>query len=72
MIDQSHNLKPKIEATIQAVNMAQELWTKAALVDVAKLRKAQAKGDIVECGAGVKGGVFNRRDNDAARVAETA
>ena len=48
MIDQSHNLKPKIEATIQTVSMAQELWTKAALVDVTKLRKAQAKGNIVD------------------------
>ncbi len=48
MIDQSHNLKPKIEATIQTVLMAQELWTKASLVDAAKLRKAQAKGDIVD------------------------
>jgi L-rhamnose isomerase/sugar isomerase len=47
MIDQCHNLKPKIEAMIQTVVMAQELWAKAALVDHAKLRKAQVKGDIV-------------------------
>jgi L-rhamnose isomerase/sugar isomerase len=29
MIDQSHNLKGKIEATIQTVNMAQELFARA-------------------------------------------
>ena len=33
MIDQSHNLKGKIEAMIQTVDMAQELYAKAALVD---------------------------------------
>jgi len=33
MIDQSHNLKGKIEATVQTVVTAQELWLKAALVD---------------------------------------
>ena len=33
MIDQSHNLKGKIEAMVQTVVAAQELWLKAALVD---------------------------------------
>ena len=33
MVDQSHNLKGKIEAMIQTVRTAQELWAKAALVD---------------------------------------
>ena len=33
MVDQSHNLKGKIEAMIQTVRTAQELWVKAALVD---------------------------------------
>src|SRR5690606_7085407 len=33
MIDQSHNLKPKIEEMIQTVCTAQELYLKAALVD---------------------------------------
>jgi L-rhamnose isomerase/sugar isomerase len=47
MIDQSHNEKPKIEATIQTVVMAQELFAKAALVDHDKLRRAQAKNDVV-------------------------
>ncbi len=33
MVDQSHNLKGKIEAMVQTVRTAQELWVKAALVD---------------------------------------
>ena len=47
MIDQSHNEKPKIEATIQTVVMAQELFVKAALVDHDALRKYQAAHDVV-------------------------
>src|SRR3954468_2418481 len=37
MVDQSHNLKGKIEAMIQTVNMAQQLFAKAALVDHRRL-----------------------------------
>ncbi len=48
MIDQSHNLKPKIEAMLQTALTAQELFAKACLVDHAKLSAAQAKMDIVE------------------------
>ncbi|MCW1913413.1 TIM barrel protein [Luteolibacter sp. GHJ8] len=48
MIDQSHNLKPKIEAMIQTVCTAQELYAKAALVDHAALQQAQRKGNIVD------------------------
>lgn len=47
MIDQSHNLKLKIEATIQTVSAAQELYAKAALVDHEALRQAQSATDIV-------------------------
>ncbi|MEZ5278720.1 MAG: TIM barrel protein [Opitutaceae bacterium] len=47
MVDQSHNLKPKIEAMIQTVMTAQELWSKAALVDHRKLRVLQNRGDII-------------------------
>jgi len=47
MIDQSHNLKGKIEAMIQTVTVAQELFCKAALVDRAALATAQASTDIV-------------------------
>src|SRR6185369_15405152 len=40
MIDQSHNLKGKIEAMIQTVTTAMELYAKAALVDHVKLAAA--------------------------------
>jgi len=48
MIDQCHNEKPKIEATIQTVVMAQELYAKAALVDHDALRRAQASNNVVD------------------------
>jgi len=47
-IDQSHNLKGKIEAMIQTVNMAQELFAKACLVDYRRLSQAQKKSELVE------------------------
>ena len=47
MIDQSHNLKPKIAAMVQTVCEAQKLFAKAHLVDRAALAKAQSQRDIV-------------------------
>lgn len=47
MIDQSHNLKPKIEAMIQTVMTAQEHFAKALLVDHAALAAARAQDDVV-------------------------
>jgi L-rhamnose isomerase/sugar isomerase len=47
MIDQSHNLKGKIEAMIQTVMIAQELYAKAALVDHPGLASAQSRMDLV-------------------------
>jgi len=47
MVDQSHNLKGKIEAMIQTVAMAQELFSKAALVDEEKLAFAQKQCDLM-------------------------
>ena len=47
MVDQSHNLKGKIEAMIQTVCIAQELFSKAALVDEERLAAAQKKCDLV-------------------------
>ena len=58
MIDQSHNLKPKIEAMIQTVEIAQELYLKACLVDRAKLRDAQRKCDIVSAEEILRGAFF--------------
>jgi L-rhamnose isomerase / sugar isomerase len=47
MIDQSHNLKGKMEAMVQTVITAQELFAKAALVDEKLLTEAQSKAEIV-------------------------
>jgi len=47
MIDQSHNLKGKIEASVQTVVTAQELWLKAALIDRKQLAVHQQSCDIV-------------------------
>jgi L-rhamnose isomerase / sugar isomerase len=47
MIDQSHNLKGKIEATVQTVVTAQELWLKAALVNREELALYQQSCDLV-------------------------
>jgi L-rhamnose isomerase/sugar isomerase len=47
MVDQSHNLKGKIEAMIQTVVMAQQLFAKAALVDEKKLAAAQESCALV-------------------------
>jgi L-rhamnose isomerase / sugar isomerase len=48
MVDQSHNLKGKIEAMIQTVTMAQQLYAKAAVVDEEKLAAAQKSCDLVQ------------------------
>ena len=48
MIDQSHNLKGKIEAMIQTVTTAMELYAKAALVDHAKLAACQTSCSLVD------------------------
>lgn len=48
MIDQSHNLKPKMEAMVQSVIAAQELFAKAALVDREALATLQDECRLVE------------------------
>ena len=48
MIDQSHNLKGKIEAMIQTVTTAMELFAKAALVDHEKLADSQTRCALVD------------------------
>ncbi|MBB5326542.1 TIM barrel protein [Tunturiibacter gelidoferens] len=48
MIDQSHNLKGKIEAMVQTVVTAQEIYAKAALVDRARLAELQQECHLVE------------------------
>jgi len=48
MIDQSHNLKGKVEAMVQTVVTAQELYAKASLIDQAKLAELQDKCSLVD------------------------
>lgn len=48
MVDQSHNLKGKMEAMIQTVMMAQQLFAKAALVDHRDLATAQKNCELVK------------------------
>ena len=48
MIDQSHNLKPKVEASIQSVCNLQKAYAKALLVDREALAAAQDAADLVE------------------------
>ena len=47
MIDQSHNLKPKIAATLQTVDTAQANFAKALMVDQSKLADARGAGDLM-------------------------
>jgi L-rhamnose isomerase/sugar isomerase len=47
MIDQSHNIEPKIEAMIQSVLNIQTAYAKALLVDRAALRQAQEESDVL-------------------------
>ena len=47
MIDQSHNTKPKVEATVQSVLHLQEAYARALLVNRRRLREAQEAGDVV-------------------------
>jgi L-rhamnose isomerase/sugar isomerase len=48
MVDQSHNLKPKIEEMIQTAGAAQELFAKASLVEHAQLAAAQSKSALID------------------------
>jgi len=48
MIDQSHNLKGKMEAAVQTVLTAQELWVKAALIDREILAGLQDGCELVQ------------------------
>ena len=48
MIDQSHNIEPKIPAMIRSVMALQEAFAKALLVQQAALDRAQRAGDVLE------------------------
>src|SRR5258708_15401777 len=54
MVDQSHNIEPKIPAMIRTVMTLQEQWLKASLVDREALRDAQNCGDILSANGVLK------------------
>ena len=51
MLDQCHNIEPKIPGQIRSVLNVQEATAKALLVDGAALRKAQDAGDVLGANA---------------------
>ena len=59
MIDQSHNLKGKMEAMVQTVAAGQELWLKAALVDREQLGHLQDKCELVAAEELFRGAFWN-------------
>ena len=58
MVDQSHNLKGKIEAMIQTVSAAQELCARAALVEHERLAKLQQSCSLVDAEETLRGAFF--------------
>ena len=55
MVDQSHNLKGKIEAMIQTACTAQELYARAVLVDHERLSKLQQSCSLVDAEETLRG-----------------
>ena len=51
MLDQCHNIEPKIPAQIRSVMNVQEATAKALLVDHSALRAAQLRGDVLGANA---------------------
>jgi L-rhamnose isomerase / sugar isomerase len=51
MLDQCHNIEPKIQAIIRSVLNVQEATAKALLVDAPALAAAQHAGDVLEANA---------------------
>lgn len=47
MIDQAHNIEPKLEAMVQSVMNLQEAYAKALLVDRRALSEARQAGDVL-------------------------
>ncbi len=68
MIDQSHNLKGKIEAMIQTVTTAMELYAKAALVDHETLAAHQQRCALVDAENCLQGRLLHRRPPGDSRV----
>ena len=59
MVDQSHNLKGKIEAMIQTVCTAQELYARAAMVNHERLAKLQQDCSLVDAEETLRSAFWN-------------
>ncbi|HRR56554.1 MAG TPA: TIM barrel protein [Acidobacteriota bacterium] len=59
MVDQSHNIKPKIEATIQTVTTIQELYVKSALVDFERLYECRRKHRVIDAESVLRSAFFS-------------
>jgi L-rhamnose isomerase/sugar isomerase len=54
MLDQCHNIEPKMPAVIRSVMNLQEAFSKALLVDLPALYAAQEQGDVLEANGVLK------------------
>lgn len=63
MVDQSHNLKGKIESMIQTVCTAQELYARAALVDHERLSNLQQNCSLVDAEETLRGAFWEDTRN---------
>ena len=61
MLDQCHNIEPKIPGQIRCVMNVQEATAKALLVDQEALRRAQPDGDVLGANARPHGRLRHRR-----------
>jgi L-rhamnose isomerase/sugar isomerase len=68
MLDQCHNIEPKLPAVIRSVMNLQEAMAKALLVDLDALRAAQSSGDVLEANRLLKDGY----DTDVRPLLESA
>jgi L-rhamnose isomerase/sugar isomerase len=64
MLDQCHNIEPKIQGQIRSVMNVQEATAKALLVDVDALATAQANGDVL----GANGVFMDAYDTDVRQL----
>lgn len=54
MIDQSHNIEPKIPAMIRSVLNCQTQWARVLLIQWDRLREAQLRNDVMDAEAAVR------------------
>ena len=68
MLDQCHNIEPKIPAQIRSVMNVQEATAKALLIDAEALKTAQLAGDVLGANAVAHGRLQHRRQAAAGRA----